>query len=508
SIVMITKFNGYQELYTSVKVEANIIKVSNNKIHARGKSISIYIKLATSYYKPNPRHYILSSLAKKYDLKNINEAAVSKYKSLYYTQSIHTNNYNINNTYNFSRYIMISSSLYNLPMTRNGIWSFNNDDTYNLGAFLTNYSNCFGGNLKDCINPLFDFLKLIHKTGKSPARKMYKARGSFSFNNFDMFGNTFLKGDNLNISYNPLGQTNLVPFILDYYRYSNDLNFVKHYYSLIKDNVDFVISNLKKDKNNKYVFYPSTSIGDTFKIDNELCYISDGCTSDDIFIYELMYDFILINRDLGYDEAINKPYVDIILNMHHIGINNKNYIMPYHSDYKVARPSYTLLTHVTNVFSKDYKPTSVVTDANKNTILKMEDYKNDGSLRASLTHFYANLGMKKEFYESFNKFIDNNVSDSLLSLDSDVNLMGNFQIGKAIHDAFIIPKFFKLYLNQSLPKDITNYSLKGFPVYNNIVVDLIKTDNEFVINYKSKDYYVNLKTGSNRIDLNELFNLN
>lgn len=520
SVFLCIKFNSIHYFYCTIKIVANSVISKNLALIAKGDKIDIYISMATTLYNINAKHLIHSLIFKKIDYKKINEDSIKEYQKYYLKQSFHTNNNMIDSIYNFSRYLAISSSLLNAPMTINGLWSFDNTDiTYNLGGFMVNYSNAYGANLFETVNPLISFIKLLNRNGKIKAKKMYKSKGSFSFNNYDYFGNTFLKGDSLNISYNPLGQTNLVTFILDYYRFTKDIDFLKALYPIIKSNVEFVIDNLKKDSSNKYTFYPATSIGDTFKIDNTVCAFADGCTSDDTFIYELMYDYVLANRAVGIEEEENKPFVDIILNQRYIGINNKGLIMPYHSDFKAAHPSMSLLTQLINVYSKDFKPTSVVVDADKATLLKAEEYKMNGSLRASVTGFYTNLSMPNEALKSINKFIELNISETLLSCDDNINLMGNFQMAKAIHDMFLVPKYNKLYLTPCVIKDITSFTLKGFPIYNDIIVDLFKTidefvliaqtknDKELVINYKNKDYYINLKSGSNRIDLKDLLNL-
>ena len=92
-------------------------------------------------------------------------------------------------------------------------------------------------------------------------------------------------------------------------------------------------------------------------------------------------------------------------------------------------------------------------------------------------------------------------------------------VARCIRDMFLIDSNNKLILCQAVPEECNTYTLKGFPVSNNLICDLFKTkddfvltvtsdkEKDFVINYNKKDYFLHLKNGKNRFDLNEILDI-
>jgi hypothetical protein len=118
------------------------------------------------------------------------------------------------------------------------------------------------------------------------------------------------------------------------------------------------------------------------------------------------------------------------------------------------------------------------------------------------------------------RFIKKFCSKTLLNIENNVfKIDGNIGVARCIRDMFLIDSNNKLILCQAVPEECNTYTLKGFPVSNNLICDLFKTkddfvltvtsdkEKDFVINYNKKDYFLHLKNGKNRFDLNEILDI-
>ena len=512
----------------AIRAFANQIKFIGNKILLTGKEINIYIIGATSNFRSNPRLYLykqanLLDLAPSY--KEFHDNAIKDYQKLYKRQSFHTNVDIIDKYYNFSRYLIISGSRMNVPLNSCGLWTkeYNSNINYNLNINLQmNYYNTLESNLKECFEPLLNLIKKMNKKGYMVARNLYHAQGSVSHNATDYYGDSSMFGDSLSSAIWPLGQVVMCIFIFKYYFFTNDINFLKKYYNILISNANFLQSILVKDKDNKYVISPSVSPTNSFLVNKSVCSVACGTTCDDEIIYEFFYDLIIVNRILGHEENDNKDYLDIILNLHHLVISSQNMVIEYHDDYKINELNHEHLSHLYQITNPFLYPTNVVREASYNTIMDKIKRNSDktGWSNCYMTLLLIHLGKGKDAYKEMAKFIKKFCSKTLLNIENNVfKIDGNIGVARCIRDMFLIDSNNKLILCQAVPEECNTYTLKGFPVSNNLICDLFKTkddfvltvtsdkEKDFVINYNKKDYFLHLKNGKNRFDLNEILDI-
>jgi len=231
--------------------------------------------------------------------------------------------------------------------------------------------------------------------------------------------------------------------------------------------------------------------------------------------------------DINDMNSCEEPYAEQAhLQRFNAFILNTRLIMPElstESDFKYLGYNYNELTdhisHLYQTINPSIYLTNVVKEASYNTILDRlaNDSDTTGWSASFITLLLVHLGYKEDAYNEFIKYTKMHSTKTLLNTGNVFQIDGNFGIARAIHDMFILDSNSKLYICKALPNDCNTFTLNGFPIYNNMIVDLFKTKDDFVlqveakqnkdlvINYNNKDYFLKVKEGKNRFDLNEVF---
>lgn len=168
-------------------------------------------------------------------------------------------------TYNFGRYLMISSSRPGTqPANLQGIW---NDDmnpawdskyTTNINTEM-NYWPVESSNLSECAMPLFDMIKELTDQGSKVAKEHYGARGWAFHQNTDLW-RVAAPMDGPTWGTFTVGGAWLCTHLWEHYQYTQDIDFLKKAYPLIEGSVLFFMDFLVPHSNGKWlVTNPSTS---------------------------------------------------------------------------------------------------------------------------------------------------------------------------------------------------------------------------------------------------------
>lgn len=539
------------DLYSNIIVNAKSVVYKDNLFILKGNSITIYYISSTTNYKTNSKSYLnkLYNNIKSKEYSNIFKEAKEDYKSLYNKQSFHTNLDILDNYYNLSRYLTISTSRSNYPINLCGLWSEEykqkNSSLYNLDInFELNYCNVLESNLIDCYKPLLQYIKKLNKNGKRIAKSLYHSKGSVTHSKSNYYANCSMFGSHLNESLWSLGQIELCSFIFKYFFFTRDLQFLKKNYKILLSNAQFLMDILVKDKHGKYVVAPSISPENKFfeeeiiltkkntsnlyeeensegikTVKNVECAVAAGTTFDDQLIYEFFYNLIVVNRILGHDEDENKTYLEILLNLHHVQIY-QNKVLEYHEDYELVDKSTPYMSHLYQLINKSINPANVVKEASYNTVReKLENSADDrGFSSAYIALLLSHLSKSDLVYNQILKYNKNFSSSTYLNKGLGFEIDANMCIARTIRDMFIIDSNNRILLLDTIPNNLNTYTLKGFPIYNNMIIDLYKANDMFLlivesfdktdlqITYKNKDYFLKIKSGKNNFDLNEILN--
>ncbi len=168
--------------------------------------------------------------------------------------------------YQFGRYILMTSSRPgSQPANLQGIW---NDDqnpawdskyTTNINTEM-NYWNAEAGNLAECALPLFDLIKEVSDQGQSVAREHYGVQEGWVFHQNTDLWRVAAPMDGSNWGAFTTGGAWLCTHIWEHYQYTQDKEFLKNNYPLMKGCAQFFLHFLIKDPIKGWlVTNPSTS---------------------------------------------------------------------------------------------------------------------------------------------------------------------------------------------------------------------------------------------------------
>ncbi len=171
--------------------------------------------------------------------------------------------------FQYGRYLLISSSrTKGVPANLQGIWNpyirppWSSNYTININT-EENYWLAENTNLSEMHESLLSFIKNIAETGKITAKTFYGAEGWAAAHNSDIWAMSnpvgdFGKGDPVWANWN-MGGAWLSTHLYEHYIYTQDLDFLKEAYPLMKGSAQFCLSWLVEDKKGNLVTSPSTS---------------------------------------------------------------------------------------------------------------------------------------------------------------------------------------------------------------------------------------------------------
>jgi alpha-L-fucosidase 2 len=168
-------------------------------------------------------------------------------------------------SYQFGRYILISSSRPGTqPTNLQGIWnedmnpSWDSKYTTNINTEM-NYWPAEASNLSELTQPLFKMIEELTDQGSEVAKEHYGSKGWVFHQNTDIW-RVAAPMDGPTWGTFTVGGAWLTTHLWEHYLYTQDINFLKKIYPIIKGSVDFFMSFLVEHPNGKWlVTNPSNS---------------------------------------------------------------------------------------------------------------------------------------------------------------------------------------------------------------------------------------------------------
>ena len=226
--------------------------------------------------------------------------------------------------YNFARHTLISSSRPGTqPANLQGIWNNNMNPawdskyTTNINTEM-NYWPASSGNLSECMEPLIKMVKELTDQGAQVAKEHYGAGGWVFHQNTDLW-RVAAPMDGPCWGTFTVGGAWLTNQLYDHYLYTQDENYLKEIYPLMKGSIQFFMDFLIDDPDGKWlVTNPSTSPenppkgpGYEYFFDEitgfwyftTICY---GASMDIQILTDLFGNYIETVKILGVDEEFAK----------------------------------------------------------------------------------------------------------------------------------------------------------------------------------------------------------
>lgn len=215
--------------------------------------------------------------------------------------------------YQYGRYLLLSSSRQDSPLPAHlqGVW--NDDVACQIGWTCDmhldintqmNYWISEPGNLRECHQPLFDWMeKRLIPNGRLTARKCYGYGGWVG----ELVSNAWGYAApywNESLSPCPTGGIWQATDYMEHYRYGQDREFLsKRVLPVIGEAVSFFLEYLFEDGEGHLLGGPSISPENAFLVNGKKYFASTGCTYEMVMIRELFLQYVESCRELGIGEG-------------------------------------------------------------------------------------------------------------------------------------------------------------------------------------------------------------
>ncbi|WP_138502523.1 glycoside hydrolase family 95 protein [Spirosoma lacussanchae] len=268
--------------------------------------------------------------------------------------------------FQFGRYLSISSTRVGLlPPNLQGLWAnqiqtpWNGDYHLDVNVQM-NHWPVEVTNLSELNLPLVDLVTDLVKPGEKTARAYYQADGWVAHVITNIWGFTE-PGEDASWGITNAGSGWLCNNLWDHYAFTNDKNYLRQIYPVLKGAAMFYASVLIKDpKTGWQVTAPSVSPENTFILPNgKRATICMGPTIDNQIVRELFTNLITASEELNVDSEFRKKVQTLLNDIPPVGqIAKDGRLMEWLEEYRETEPTHRHVSHLYGLY-----PASLITPA-------------------------------------------------------------------------------------------------------------------------------------------------
>ena len=384
--------NGGMQYLTRVKTQLKGGSLSNNGnelVVKNATEVIIYVSAATDFrsvdYKTNVDNKLASAMKTSYAVERAQH--IAKYQKLFKRVTVNLGagtaseettdkrlisfhkNPNADKFlpvlfYQFGRYLSISSTRVGLlPPNLQGLWANQINTPWNGDYHLDvnvqmNHWPVEVSNLSELNLPLAELVKGMVKPGERTAKAYYNANGWVAHVITNVWEFTE-PGESASWGVTKSGSGWLCNNLWEHYAFSEDKNYLREIYPILKGSAQFYSSMLTPDaKTGWLVTSPSSSPENTFYLPNgKTASICVAPTIDNQIIRELFNNVITAAKLLGKDANLCKDLAAKLKKLPPAGqIAKDGRLMEWLEDYKETDPQHRHISHLYGLY-----PASLIT---------------------------------------------------------------------------------------------------------------------------------------------------